>query len=127
MNWGDLARKFVCGFRKSNLSQKGMGVTDSEAVRLREMIRKSGYEGSLAFFICKKVNEEFFDCDDKKRKMIKLLRKINLDTPSDDELVDAFAQIKSEIGSIDCVISAKKDQNEAVDFCRKFQELQMSI
>ncbi|MFA5986779.1 MAG: hypothetical protein WC819_05535 [Parcubacteria group bacterium] len=127
MNWNELAEKFVSGFKKSDLSQKGMGVTDSEAVRLRKKMKESRYEGSMAFFICKRVNEVFNNCDGKKKKMVALLRNVNLDTSSDDDLIDVAAQIKSEIGSLDDVISAKKSQNEAIDFCKKIQELQISI
>ncbi len=122
MNWNELASKFAQGFRKSDISQKGMHVTDSEAVRLRKMMKEEGYAGALGFFICKKVHEESEQKGQKYTILANMLREINCINMSDKELKTQLAKVKNEVGSIDSAINEL--ENEDVRFCTLIYKMQ---
>ncbi len=99
MNWKILAEKFERGFKNSDLSQRGMGgVTDSESISLRGMMRKESYHGSMAFFICHKVCEEFAQIKINSVELLNALRDIDFSTINTDDLAKNLAEIKRNVG-----------------------------
>ena len=122
MDWKDLAKKFAHGFRKGNISQKGMGVTNSEMTMLRNMKNKEGYDGQIPFFICKKVYENFQKEKERCEKFIKELHDSDLMNEKDvNRFMEHFSRVQNQFNNIDFAIN-ENDAN--VRLCISIYELQ---
>ena len=122
MNWIDLSQKFMQGFKAGDLTQKSMGLSESESVTLRAMMRKDGFDGSMAFFICAKVYEKRQGCFAGHKNFAKNVRNLNFAQLNDDELIRELAKLESVHGGFELADFA---MNESVKFCCLMYEIQI--